>query len=214
MPTASGDWRAAEYAKIGQLSGGLSHAHFNDVLGVPLFVTVSRDGTYTQYLYRGRDYWVQAVVNSEGSVALYAITSCDVEFRPPVRLPGGSDREIVLMEAHFADVGTPISLDYFVGGTSNSYFVDTYYGGNPSDYKTYHAGWTDACPPFVTEERAVANEILVRREDFDRTDVAVAAFRRQAIVNTYAEGGLPGDSEFQIGADRILTRTAPPYPED
>ena len=47
------------------------------------------------------------------------------------------------------------------------------------------------------------------------TDPAVQAFRANAVANTYGETGVHFDERmlesFQIGATRILVRTAPPY---
>ena len=56
-----------------------------------------------------------------------------------------------------------------------------------------------------------------RDRDFDASDNLVRTFRSRAIANTYAETGPFADPDgvtaFQIGADRILTRTAPAFPQ-
>jgi hypothetical protein len=146
--TPTPDWRADEYAKIDQLRGGLSLDYFKHVLGTPIFVTASDDGQYTQYLFRRRDYWVQAVGNPAGAVALMAVTSCDEMFRPVFhRFPASSaEFTVTLNETMMAELGPPSDLHYFIGITANTYFYDEYYGANPGDYKTVWFGINDACP--------------------------------------------------------------------
>jgi hypothetical protein len=102
--------------------------------------------------------------------------------------------------------------------TANSWFVDEYYLGNPGNYKTYFVGINDACGyEFLDEALAFMSDDYWDKA-FDPFDVAVSAFRERAVANTYGESGPFLDEAardaFQIGADRILTRTAPPHPDD
>jgi hypothetical protein len=142
----AGDSREAEYAKLAQLRGGLTLEYFRQILGVPLFVTHSRDGAFVQYLFRGRDYWVQAVSDTSAeSVLLVAITSCNPDFQPAFQV-GGND--IVLKRSRLADLPAPQTLRYFTSGaTANSFYYDQAYYGNPGLYKTYFLGVNDACGP-------------------------------------------------------------------
>jgi hypothetical protein len=220
--TSTPDWREVEYAKLDQLRGGLSLDHFKSVLGTALFVTASNDGRYVEYLFQGRAYWVQAVADSAGSVALMSVTSCDQSFRPQLNRNQRSSSQfsVTLQKSAMSDVGaTPSRLRYFVSAaTANTYFYDEYYGGNPGNDKTYWFGINDACPSTYELPRNAAGEIAFfgREVELSPDDPDVVAFRRSAIVNTYAESGVFGGTEaadaFQVGADRILTRTAPPFP--
>jgi hypothetical protein len=226
------DWRQAEYAKIARLSGGLSLSHFEDVLGVPLFTTHSGDRRFTQYLFRGRDYWVQALADDQETVVFMAVTSCAADFNPRfggVRGASPAFDNVVLNQTPLDQTGAnmPSGLRYFTSGaTANSYYFDEYYFGNPGYYKTYFVGINDACPaeilrseltlPFTSGEYANLN-VQFAQSRLD--DAVVRDFRAAAIANTYGETGVAGAAgeaiaAFQIGPDRILTRTAPPYGGD
>jgi hypothetical protein len=218
-PTPTPDWRDAESSKLDQLKGGLSLQRFEDVLGTPLFVSRSRDGGFTQSLFRGRGYWVQAVSDSAGEVQLMAVTSCDDGFRPHfVGIPGARPAlaTIVLNETRFDQTGTtPTKVRYFTSGaTANSFYYDEYYLGNPGLYKTYFVGINDACP-FANLNGADSLFVLKDYRDvpYDSSDTNVTTFRANAVANTYGETAAFADpaalKSFQIGADRILTRTAP-----
>ena len=98
------DWRQQEYAKLGQLRGGLTLERFREQLGVPLFVTVSKDGLFTEYLFQRRDYWVQAVTDASGTVQLMSVTSCSNDFQPSFEAFSGPG-PIVLNRSRFSDVG-------------------------------------------------------------------------------------------------------------
>jgi hypothetical protein len=218
-PTSTPDWRDAEFSKLDQLKGGLSLQRFEEVLGTPLFVTRSRDGGFTQSLFRGRGYWVQAVSDNAGEVQLMAVTSCDDGFRPHfigVTTARPSLATIVLNETRFDQTGTtPTKVRYFTSGaTANSFYYDEYYLGNPGLYKTYFVGINDACP-FANLNGADSLFVLKDYRDvpYDSSDTNITTFRANAVANTYGETAAFADpaalKSFQIGADRILTRTAP-----
>lgn len=199
-----------EYRKLAMLRGGMSLVYFEQVLGVPLFVTRSRDGNFTQHLFRGNGYWVQAVSDEAGAVQLMAVTSCNRDFRPEFR-PVGID-QVVLNQTRFADLSGPNRIRYFTSGaTANSYYFDEYYRGNPSHYQTYFVGINDACAFQLPEGLP---PLLQYDQEYDSSDVVVAQLRREAVVNTYAETAVFFDGtlleSFQVGPDRILTRTSPP----
>jgi len=207
------DWREGEYGRIAQLRGGLSIERFRQLLGVPMFVTPSKDGQFTEYLFRRRDYWVQAVADMSGSVALMSVTSCDKDFQPSIADFGGPN-PIVLNQTHFQQAGlNPTRLRYFTSAaTSNSYYYDEYYLGNLGKYKTYFVGINDACRFEVPNDLRLPFMAQIPQWG----DQAVHAFRANAVANTYGETGVFFDERvlesFQIGATRILVRTAPPYP--
>ena len=147
---AETEWRQQEYGKIAQLRGGLTLERFRELLGVPMFVTSSKDGQIpTEYLFHGRDYWVQALADTLGTVQLMTVTSCDDHFQPRVGGFTGSNpslQPIVLNQTRLNQSGpSPGRLRYFTSlATSNSYYYDEYYMGNPGNYKTYFVGLNDA----------------------------------------------------------------------
>jgi hypothetical protein len=218
--TVTPDAREVAYSKLSELRAGLSLQHFEDVLGTPLFVTPSSDGQFTQSLFRGSEYWLQTISDLAGAVQLMAITSCTPNFRP--RFEGIRNAEpafdvVVLHETELDQTGAaPSRVHYFTSGaTANSFYFDEYYFGNPGNYKTYFVGINDACGFDFSDP---VYELFItaadyREKAFDPTDDLVRTFRSRAVANTYAETAPFATNEalasFQIGADRILTRTAP-----
>src|SRR5439155_187975 len=76
------EWRSLEYEKLTSLRAGFPVAKFTDALGEPVFVE-PWGRHQTQFIYRGRDYWVRAVEDKPtGNVKQFAVTSCDRAFRP------------------------------------------------------------------------------------------------------------------------------------
>jgi hypothetical protein len=224
-PEADADWRDEEYRRIASLAGGLSIDYFREVLGTQMFERRSPDGRFTEHLFRRPGYWVQAIADADGAVGLMTVTSCVDEFRPRFegQPPPSFPRlgTVVLNESHFADTETePSRVRYFTSGaTANSYYYDEYYLGNPGNYKTYFVGINDACPYQLPEDSALAIfEAGAAAGALEPTDPRVATLRAGAVANTYGETAPFFDESaldaFQIGADRILTRTAPPLPDD
>jgi serine/threonine-protein kinase len=219
--TSTARWPQSEYERISRLAGGLSRAYFQDVLGTPMFSTKSADGLYFQDLFQGPGYWVQAVSDSVGAVQLMAVTSCAEDFRPTFSSPRMAP--ITLNVTRMTETNAaPMSVHYFTSGaTANSHYFDEYYFGNPSEYKTYFVGANDACSAAIPDGPDGYTAFLFDAADgpFDPSDADVARFRAVVVANTYAETGAAVSftdeaalRAFQIGPDRILTRTAPSIP--
>lgn len=221
-------WRDDEYDKIASLHGGISIAKVEEILGSPLFVRASEDGSLTESTFEGRDYWVQAVHDQQGTTQLIAVTSCAADFRPRIETPFG---RVVLNESVFDSLTIePYELRYFLSGaTANSFFFDAYAGGNPGLYKTYFLGINDACP--AVRNYAIEGQIDVFEYgyydgvDFASGESTFEDFRANSVINTYAETYLAASTRpdvgifiepsrilesFQIGVDRLLTRTVHP----
>lgn len=219
-------WRQAEYRKLQALHAGYSIDRFEAVLGTPVFSRKDPQTHLREDTFRRRDYWVQVVSRRDGTVTLYAVTSCDDNFRPEFRIPGfsGGTVRVVLRQSPMAGVipsrdAVSTRANYFTGNTSNSYFYDEWYGGNPSDYKEYAWGVNDACAGEDGLKRTYKQAGYPTLRAFpyrglsENGGPSVVRFRRRAIINTYAETP-PRVSlkyshrSFQTGVDRILTRTA------
>lgn len=210
-------WREEEYEKLGQLSGGMSIAKFEEELGSPLFVRRSDDGTLTERSFRGRDYWVQAVHDETGSVLLFSVTACDEDFQPTFEMPaiGG----VTLNRSTLDSIDSVPNVIYYhwAVATANQNFYDEYYGGNPGLYKTYFVAINDACPMKSVDAEALLGADLFLKATptayFDHP--AIVRFRSQSVANTYAETAVlprvPTEEiellrSFQIGVDRLLIR--------
>lgn len=242
------NWREAEVRKLQGLKAGFTLEHFRKVLGAPLFAAESRpedeaevkknydqdraaypDAFFseplsglTSFTFKGRGFWVQAVVGTDGIVLGYAITACDNELRPMFDRPDA--RAITVNQDTFASLGGKgTELNYFTpGATANAYYVEYVYGGNPSNYQTFGWGLNDACPNFRTRVNESEGGAPIDPDFLDsweyQGDIAdapvyVRRFRDRAIVNTYAETAPVADFQavffdyFQVGPDRIQVRT-------
>jgi hypothetical protein len=212
------NWREREYAKLEGLRAGFQLERFRDALGTPVFRRAARNGSLLESSFRGRDYWVQTISDRQGAVKAFAVTSCDESFRPT--LVGPVDLRVTLQQSTLASVAGddafPPDVDVVlaIGTTANTFLFDVLYGGNPTLYKSVAWGANDACPPPLATRAA---RLLRERGLFDfRGSVTRRPVLREiqplVTVNTYAETAPGVDfrelAPFQIGVDRILTRTA------
>lgn len=238
------DWRDREYSKLTSLHAGFTRKKFEAVLGEPAFDRQRRlrrrkavrdrrlftgpppAGPYREQIFRLREHWVQAVSDRHGTVILYSVTACGKDFKPTFRVPGTDDRRslVQLNDSTFRSVVSDERFDPLVdffgsGATANSHFYDIFYGGNPSNYKTFIWGLNDVCPDWFEYYGSRWFISLLPRHDpphyrgwLSRAPSWVKRLRQESIVNTYAETAPVVELDdltgtFQVGADRILTRT-------
>jgi hypothetical protein len=142
-------------------------------------------------------------------------------------VPSNTDRDgsttLVLNKSHFAAASrSGPSIDYFgTTNTANLRFIDAFYGGNPTNYVTTAWGLNDACPQAIDQVRRLERKRVFPSGVGVLSDYTgglgkaprwVRTFRRNAVVNMYAETAPLVDlrrltQAFQVGVDRILTRT-------
>jgi hypothetical protein len=208
------NWREKEYKIIQSLHSGTNIAIFDAKLGAPLFVRQSQDKRYIEKSYKRHGYWIQAIHNEFGMVELWAVTACQLDFTPTIRLPGSS---VQLNRTSFAATGmTPTYISYSTSGaTATNYYFDFAYGANPGYYKEYIFGINESCPDIarisghgnpvdtigtgpLTFQDLPFRDVPRGPNDpppsalgvkFDASDEQVQKFRRLAIMNTYAESG-------------------------
>lgn len=207
-------WRSEEQATINQLSAAISISKFQEMLGAPLFLRKS--GVYEEYVFKRQGYWVQAITDNQGAVALYAVTSCDDTFKPLIRNnPAG--KSIQLRETTFKEVydGGEPELHYFVSGaTANSYLIEEAYLANPGNYQTIFWGYNDACSNEWDEEIGLAelgSYLMEHGSRIDTKQSVIDNFRSRNTFNTFAVSAPLVDAreilnQFQIGIDRIQVR--------
>jgi hypothetical protein len=213
-----------EYDLLTDLKAGFTIQKFEETLGAPIFRRPLDDRRWTESTFQGDSYWVQAVSDRDGVVALYSVTSCDTGFAPTFDFPGGT---VTLNVSTMASVGSPIGAAearYFLSGaTANSNFVDIAYGGNPGNYKTYAWGINDACFSWQRYSRDLFRAGVLPFSDTThefsgspgRGGTSLLRFRHRAVVNLYAETApfieLDDLGNSQIGVDRLLVRTMPDW---
>jgi hypothetical protein len=233
-------WRHGEYEKLQRLQAGFTLSRFESELGSPTFARVRRRSARSgreerrlltagvspvlrETVFRGRDYWVQAVSNADGSVLMWSVTSCDEEFRPTFKFPTlAGSAEVTLQESKLSAVypreeGRDVRAHYLQGATGTALYYEQTYTGNPGNYQSFAWGWGDGCGD--AQVAALYDRVGYPKLERGRygglvRDVnrSTARFRDRAAANSYAETapGVAFDDltpTFELGAPRILTRT-------
>lgn len=227
-------WAHRVEADLEALRPNVVIEEFIDRLGRPRIVHPSRRNTERQYIFSGRGYWVQAVVDDRGIVVMFAVTACDPKLRPKWTLWNGRDRyeEVCLNQKPLVDSSSSLTPSayrwFFSGATANSFAYAFFGGGNPSNYLSYAWGYNDACMRRLAEDLDAADMQVMSDPRYWSSGHSsptgrlpppalslpepIATLFSRALINTFAIFGigmtvddLP--EEFQIGADRILTRT-------
>jgi hypothetical protein len=209
-------WRKVEERRINRLFAGMSVDKFKEILDSPMFVTVKEN--LTEYSFKERGYWVQAIVNEEGEVKFYSVTSCSDSFHPEIKYnPAGGRVKLGLSTFKSVTDYDPI-LKYFISGaTANTNIMEYLYLGNPGNYQTVYWGINDAC----SYDDKFVNELLEVKfregnNSYDIQDKTVDSFRKNTKINTFGVSAPFFDplfydenplGDFQIGVDRIKVRT-------
>lgn len=228
-------WTSRTQTTLEALRPNVVIDEFEDRLGRPRIVSLSEDKCTKQYIFGGRGYWVQAVVDAQGAVMMFAATACHPRLRPSWEIWNGRDSYecITLNVTRIFDQVSSLQPSsyrwFFSGATANSFVYAFYSGGNTSNYLTYAWGQNDACKGHVLADLHDADVQTLREfwASGPRTPRAqgtalppdclslpkpVQDVFSQMRVNTIAIFGIGRKAEdlpndFQIGADRILTRT-------
>jgi hypothetical protein len=220
------DWRDDQYQVLEHLHAGFTRAKFVAALGTPVFDRRARG--FREQTFRRREHWVQAVSDRSGVVVLYTVTACGSEFRPRFAIPGPNQVDGASVQLNGSTLDAVVHghdeqllrFDYFASGaTANSRFQEIYAAGNPSNYKTFVWGLNDACGNWYDIYGSFFKSRLLPREALagfkgalDDAPRWADRFRRRAMANTYGETAPDFElrslhDAFQIGADRLLTRT-------
>jgi hypothetical protein len=211
-------WKRMEEKVINSLAPAMHIAKFHEVLGAPLFCRKSDSG-YAEYVYKRRGYWVQAITDTEGSVVLYAVTSCSERFRPRIKNnPVGVPVRLRTTTFKAAAGEYEPDLHYSISGaTANSYLIEKLYLGNPSHYQTVFWGYNDACSNKWADDSLPVKLYSYLRECDNAPNInnsLVDTFRANNTFNTFAVASPFVDpteimQAFQVGIDRIQVRIYP-----
>lgn len=204
-------YKNIEENNINKLYAGTSIKKFIDILGTETFLRESDDGSQTEYVFRKKDYWIQAITDKIGTVLFYSATVCN-DFKPVIHIkPTYSTKNVRLGVTSFLSIEGEYGEGSFTYlppmATNNSYAYLRYYGGNPAKYQTMYFGINDVCLydadfSFLID---IGGDQVVSEDD-------KAKFKAGAIINTYGEtaplfNALDRDElKFQIGVDRVQVR--------
>jgi hypothetical protein len=232
-------WQEQERDRLTDLQAGVDVAYFRERLGAPTF---RRRGTVrevqgiatfeapqkpvSELSFTGRGWFVQAIVDATGTVIQYALTACDPSLKPVVVLPTEHGRTTLGADTVRSATAPllrwtesrPFVVGHFSAATSNSYYFELNYLGNPGNYQTVGVGSNDVCGAWLSEEESGE---LRKGEHGPRLGLIrgfsprIPEFRyarRIAIAKTYVEtapGAAPIDPDGfpqAIGVDRVTVR--------
>jgi hypothetical protein len=138
-PVASSSWQVQEEERINSLSTLVTIETFQRILGPHQLYREPGRGEFVEYSFARPGYWVQAVTDEDGSVVFFAVTSCDVDFRPQVYTTVYGPDAVQLRVTTVDDLPDTWGLDQ--RGDDEVYIG----GGNPSLYQQAYLGNNQTC---------------------------------------------------------------------
>ena len=213
-------WREHEYEKLAALHSDFTLARFEEQLGAPVFRRASPNQKWTEYLFRGRDYWVQAISRTGSEVVgFYAVTACSRDFKPEFRLPDG---EVAALQRSTLASLRPQAFGYMytVGVSTRPSFIEFTGGSHAVNFKYFGWGFNGACFEGLRiaggDGTALMDFLGGKRGGVGELPKGVLELGRSITVNTFAEwgptegnmisGGWP--SGMSVGIDQILIGAA------
>lgn len=232
--TPTGRRRSAK-RRLRRLTPNVQLAYFREILDLqPVFKR--RLAKHTEFIFRHQDFYVQVLADSEDQVMFYSVTARNAKFDPPMwpnKVHPGSQPQPPgdrLGEATFHDLA-PDRVDgikvFVRSATAPTYYIESYYYGNPGLYQHYLAGLNE-CGPFNVGHDLLApllgppiamGSFAGSFDDYDDDELQdwlgreeVEAFRKSALPNTFgltAPGFSPMEygPDFPLGPDPVQMRT-------
>jgi len=211
------------YTNLNHLATEVQINYFKKYLGDPVFINYSKDRSQKEYIFVDKDYYVQAITNSDDKVLSYAVTTRAKNFNPSYN---DGTVKTLLGKSTFADLNknssSPIVCYGFLGNTTPSFYFEQYAYGNPGNYQTYLYGINDAgywnwqeLNSSYTEGKIIEKDIFSQTKEtgipvdlYDCNSIP-QQFRSKAIINTYivvSPNTSVGKLKFHFGVNRIQVR--------
>lgn len=128
-----------EYQKIQPLAANTPVDSFIRALGEP---QIRKDlGPWKEYGFVHPWYLVQAIVDPQDVVQMYAVTSRSTRFKPTFQL--GTRQSVTLGKFKFSDFKAPVGIFNWIGANRHSY-AEAFYLGLPGNYQHYILAVNDA----------------------------------------------------------------------
>jgi hypothetical protein len=127
-----------------RLAPGMSVREFDRVLGQAVQSTPGESAT--ELIYINELYFLQAIVDSAGTVVFYSVTTRDPDFTPDIKLlTGGNSSPIEgnLGASTFSEVHSGGIPGGFSGAHNFGYY-EYIWGANPGNYLTYFIAWNES----------------------------------------------------------------------
>ncbi len=172
--------KRAAIENLSRLSAGVSIGYFQNILGTAAFERTLK--SLVEYVFVNPLFYVQAI-SKERTVVSFSVTTRKRWFNPTLRLGPysltGKVASIRLGKTKFAELDSlskPKEIGCSLGGRRFEYHEEFYFG-NPGKYQEFVFSINDAGflhHPFISSIAPLSLD-----------DPAVAAFRREAVINTY-----------------------------
>lgn len=178
---------------VGSLAAGVQLTYFQERLGDPTFTTQGEE--FGEHIFVRDEFYVQAITDRSGTVALYSVTTRAEDFDPVLDIDyGWPTLKVTLGRDTFASVGTdPVSRGGYLGARRFHYW-ESHYLGNPGLYQTYivslnDAGYMGASGDLVAAKGALS--VLKSEEELaagakDEALELLERFAAETVVNTYS----------------------------
>lgn len=204
-------WRSIEQAKIDKLAPTETINYFNSVLGEPNVKGLTSSGM-TRYIFKERDYWVEAMTYKDDTVLIMSITACGTNgFYPKIdNNPAG--KPITLGKSKMVDTTyEPIlrggstfegfTTHYYQrGATAPSYYYDEYVGDAVTNYQTVYTGHNELCG-YLVLPKDMTETMGIGGNGNKLSNEQVNNLRSNVVVNTFAVAAPSYEVRMGLTAD-------------
>ncbi|TSC96538.1 MAG: hypothetical protein Athens101426_303 [Parcubacteria group bacterium Athens1014_26] len=172
------------------LTIGTNIDYFKTLLGNPVFI--NKVGNYDEFIFVNPYFYVQAIVNSQGKIVLFSITTRNKRFNPILNI-GGGDFSVKLGKTTFSKLMKEPEKVFKRGGDHGGFdfYSEVYYFGNPGHYLNY---------AFSINENvydAFSYVPLSFLENTPDNPDEIKKFRNENIINTYTVIGSLEEKEIE-----------------
>lgn len=200
-------WRNVEYDKLRGIHAGYDLEAVTEVLGPPTISRSVGDTEYRELLFVRREHYVQALVDDQGTVAMYGVVSCSESFQPTFAVTGelvlrlqeaplGSEQLLQTREpdvlAEGSEPSDPLaeerrSLLYQPGSTGSTPQNYQEWSGPPSTATLQRTWFVGVNPLCVADSDLEALPGESFQGPVDEAPVATENFRDRFAANSYTE---------------------------
>lgn len=192
-----------EELEIKHLTTGITRSFIESKFGVPVVVEEYRKYKTKGLYFNFKRFYLTVLVDKNGMVLYYSITSKDRNFRPPIPY-----LEAKLGDKTFSELGTASHL-YSYKSSKYYEYAEVTNLGNPSSYRNIYLAFHSSGVDFSKKEHSYAVLSMDGPNE-------VAAFRQQARPNTYGIGDIHGFKEEEevlkeigVGIEYFAARDLP-----
>jgi len=191
--------------RISQLTIGTNIEYFKTLIGDPVFI--NKVGNYKEFIFVNPDFYVQAIIDIQGKVALFSVTSRSKNFCPSlivggIAIPIGfgkwkhyfhRDKLIKLHKTKFSELGESEKILKRGGDHGGfDFYSEIHYFGNPGHYLDYAFSINENVYGAFSHE--VPQSFL---ENVPEDPKEIERFRQKNKINTYTIIGSVRENEIE-----------------